>query len=55
LSREGFLRRGVTKEDLSEAGKVPVDSERFTIERMVGASVDEILFRRDVGIGSRSQ
>ena len=55
MSREGFLSRGVTKEDLSRVGKVPVDSEILTIERMVGEIADEILLRSVVGIGSRSQ
>ena len=67
LSRKGFFRRGVTMEDVSGAGKVPVERERLTILQMVGEIEDMslsiiIIFFisiwqpcRLVGIGSRSQ
>ena len=45
----------MTKEDLYCAGKIPVDSERLTSERIVGAIAEEIFFRSAVGMGSRSQ
>ena len=36
LSSEGFFRSGVTMEDVSGDGKVPVKRERLTILQMVG-------------------
>ena len=36
LLSEGFLRSGVTMEDVSEDGMVPVERERLTILHMVG-------------------
>ena len=35
-------------------GKVPVDTERLTMVVVIGRIVAENLFRRKVGIGSRS-
>ena len=54
LSRDGFLRSEVTRDCLKFMGKVPVDSERFTMVVIIGRIVAETCFRRKVGIGSRS-
>ena len=54
LSRDGFLRSGVTRDCLKCMGKVPVDMERFTIVVIIGRIVSETCFRRKVGIGTRS-
>ena len=37
-----FFRNGVTMEDVSEVGKVPVERERLTILQMVGEIEEEI-------------
>ena len=42
-------------EDFSSLRKDPVESERLTIERIVGAIVDDMILRNEVGVGSRSQ
>ena len=54
LSRDGFLRSGVTRDCLKCMGKVPVDRKRFTIVAIIRRLVAETCFRRKVGIGSRS-
>ena len=54
LSRDGFLRIGVTRDCLKCMGKVPVDRERFTLVAMIGRIVEETSFRKKVGRGSRS-
>ena len=41
--------------DFKEEGKVPVDMERFIIERTVGDIALEMFFSTVVGTGSRSQ
>ena len=55
LSSEGFLRSGVTMEDVSGDGKMPVERERLTILQMVGEIEEDMSLIRLVGIGSRSQ
>ena len=55
MSREGFLRRGETREVLKVAGNVPELIERLTMLRMVGQIEEEMVLRRVVGMGSRSQ
>ena len=55
LSREGFLIRGETREVLKVSGNVPVSSDRLTMFRMVGQIDEEMVLRRVVGMGSRSQ
>ena len=55
LSSECFFRSGVTMEDVSGDGKVPVERERLTILQMVGEIEEDISLSRLVGIGSRSQ
>ena len=52
---EGFLRRGLTRDDLRGEGRVPVRRERLTIERMVGDISLAVFLRTVFGIGSRSQ
>ena len=54
LSRNGFLRSGVTRDCLKCMGKVPVDRESLTMVVIIGRIIAEICFRRKVGIGSRS-
>ena len=54
LSRDGFLRSGVTRYCLNCMRKVPVDRERWTMVVIIGRIVAETSFRRNVGIGSRS-
>ena len=54
LSRDGFLRSGVTRDCLNCMGEVPVDRERLTMVVITGRIVVETSFRRNVGIGSRS-
>ena len=54
LSRDGFLKSGVTRDCLNCMGKVPVDRERLTMVVIIGRIVAETYFRRNVGIGSRS-
>ena len=54
LSKDGFLRSGVTRDCLDCMGKVPVDKEKFTMVVIIGRIVAETYFRRNVGIGSRS-
>ena len=54
LSRDGFLRSGVTRDCLKCKGKVPVDMERLTMVVIIGRIVADTCFRRKVGIGSRS-
>ena len=51
LSSEGFLRSGVTMEDGSGDGKVPVERERL----MVGEIEEDMSLSRLVGIGSWPQ
>ena len=55
LPSEGFFRSGVTMEDVSEDGKVPVERERLTILQMVSEIEEDMSLSRLVGIGSRSQ
>ena len=55
LSSEGFLSSGETNEDLNEVGKLPVERERFTMDKKVGAMDEDMDFKRVVGMGSRSQ
>ena len=55
LSSEGFLRSGVTMEDVSGDGKVPVEREWLTILQMVGEIEEDISLIRLVETGSRSQ
>jgi hypothetical protein len=55
LSRDGFLRRGETRADVSDDGKVPVERDKFTISQMTGAMVVEMDLSRVAGTGSRSQ
>ena len=54
LSRDGFLRNGVTRDCLKCMGNVTVDRERFTMVVIIGRIVAETCFKRKVGIGSRS-
>jgi hypothetical protein len=54
LSSEGFLRRGVTIEDLKRRGNSPEDRERLIILTIVGARIEEHDLRSQVGIGSSS-
>ena len=54
LSRDGFLRSGVTRDCLKYLGKVPLDRERFTVVIIIGRIVAEHFFRMKVGIGSGS-
>ena len=51
LSRDGFLRSGVTRDCLNCMGKVPVGRERLTMIVIIGRKVAETSFRRNVGIG----
>ena len=55
LSSEGLFRSGVTMEDVSGDGNVPVERERLTILQMVGEIEENMSWSRLVGIGSRSQ
>ena len=54
LSRDGFLRSGVTRDCLNSMGKVPIDRERFTMVIIIGRIVAETCFRKKVRMGSRS-
>ena len=54
LSRDGFLRSGVTRDCLKCMGKVPVDRKRLTMVVIIGRIVAETCFTRKVGIASRS-
>ena len=54
LSRDVFLRSGVTRDCLKCMGKVPVYRERFTMVVIIGRIVAETSFRRKMGVGSRS-
>ena len=51
LSRDGFLRSGVTRDRLKCMGKVPVDRERLTMVVIIGRIVAETSFRRNVRWG----
>ena len=42
-------------DDFKVEGKIPVVTERFIIERIVGDIALEILFSTVIGTGSRSQ
>ena len=53
--KRGFFRSGVTMEDVSGDGKVPVERERFTILQIVGEIEEDKSLSRLVGIGSRSK
>ena len=53
LSSEGFLTSGVTMEDVSGDGKVPVERERLTILQIVVEIEEDMSLSRHVGIGSR--
>ena len=55
LSSDGFFRSGLTMDDVSGDGKVPVKIERLTILQMVGEIEEDMSLSRLVGIGSRSQ
>ena len=50
-----FFRSGVTMEDVTGDGKVPVERESLTILQMVGEIEEDMSLSRLVGIGSRSQ
>ena len=54
LSRDGFLRSGVTRDCLKCMGEVPVDRERLIMVVIRGRIVAETSFRRKVEIESRS-
>ena len=54
LSRDDFLRSGVTRDCLKCMGKVPVDRKRLTMVVIIGRIVAETSFRRKVRIGTRS-
>ena len=54
LSKDGFLRSGVTRYCLKCMGKVPVDRERLTMVVIIGRIVEQTCFRRKVVIESRS-
>ena len=43
------------KDDFNTIGKDPIDSERLTIVRIIGAIIDEMFLISEIGIGSRSQ
>ena len=43
------------EEDFSRSGKDSEETERLTMERIVGAIVDETFLRSEVGIRSKSQ
>ena len=55
LKSEVFFRSGVTMEDVSRDGKVPVERERLTILQMVGEIEEDMSLSRLAGIGSSSQ
>ena len=50
-----FINSGLIIDDFKLEGKVPVVTEKFTIERVVGDISLEIFFSTMVGTGSRSQ
>jgi hypothetical protein len=52
LSRDGFLRSGVTTECLKKCGKFPVDRERLIILVMMGTRIDAQSLNKEVGMGS---
>ena len=54
LSRDVFLRSGVTMDCLKRMSKMPVDRERFTMVFIIGQMVAETCIWRKVGIRSRS-
>ena len=54
-SRDGFFRSGCTRAFLKLEGKTPEDRERFMIDKMEGATVSRISFRKGVGIKSKGQ
>ena len=54
MSRDGFLRSGLTTESLKSKGKVPVDRERLMILVTVGTRRVTQSLSKEVGIGSRS-
>ena len=45
LLKNGFLSRGVMKEAYSSVRKDSVESERLTIEGIVGVIIDEMFFK----------
>jgi len=55
LSRFYFFRRGMTEQSLNCLGKTPELKDRLTMLVMVGRSACRQCFRREVGIGPRSQ
>ena len=55
LSIDGFFRSGVTMEDVSGHGRVPVERERLTILQLVGEIEGDNSLSRLVRMGSRSQ
>ena len=54
LSRDGFLRRGITRDCLKCMDKVPVDRKRLTMVVIIRRIFAETSFRRKVEIWSRS-
>ena len=50
-SSESFCRSGVTMEDVSGDGEVPVEKERLTILQMVGEIEEDMSLIRLVGRG----
>ena len=53
LSREGFLRIGQTSACFSVPGTQPDPRERFTMLAILGDSTSRLLFKSQVGKGSR--
>ena len=54
MSRDGFLRSGLTTESLNCMGNVPVDKDRLMILVIVGTRRVAQSLSKEVGIGSRS-
>jgi hypothetical protein len=54
LSRDGFLRSGLTTEFLKDIGNIPVDRDRFMILVIEGTRRVAQSLSKEVGIGSRS-
>lgn len=55
MSRLDFFNRGLMTECLKLSGKEPDERDRLIMLVMTGERTDMHFFRRDVGIGSRSQ
>ena len=54
MSRDDFLRSGLTTEFLKSIGNVPVDRDRLMILVIVGTRRVAQSLSKEVGIGSRS-